>query len=596
MPLGLPSQFRRLRVLVVVAALVGVAGAESALWAQSERTGQDSRESNESRSGPSKKPTRAKAAKQSKAERARRKRIRRQRARRRARRKEAARKRAERNEAEPNEAEPNEAEPNTDRSERDEGSEEAEGSDDASPESTDSESPPGEGELADEELGALDELSALDEDLAALDQDLAALDGLSELVATRSSGPLLRISRGFLATEGRYYPYDQQAPGATEQALVEAQLELDLNLASHLRGYVRPWFLIDGMDTELIRYEPLDGYLQYSREHWDIKVGQFVENWAMTDAGNPIDVLNRPDQATDFFDPQRRGELGGKLRIIVSPGDVIEELSLSVYAMPVWRATPLPTDSNRFTLSPEIATIRDDLTVRPTYAEQFFGAARIEHTLSTGLLNADVQYVATRGPHRQPLFVFSPNADGTVDIIPQYFGSTMFGMGISAVPNSELWSQWAIKGEVAHHRTYALPSTGVPAAQPYTQFAVGFEHTVNQAFSPKATLLVIGEYLGETGADDQTSELRPLDSDIAVATRWSRNDAAQTRIELRTIMDVKSGELIAEAIVGRALRFIHRDLRLDISGRRILTGLINPSVFALLPDNSSVSARMQFAF
>jgi hypothetical protein len=63
---------------------------------------------------------------------------------------------------------------------------------------------------------------------------------------------------------------------------------------------------------------------------------------------------------------------------------------------------------------------------------------------------------------------------------------------------------------------------------------------------------------------------------------------------------VKTGEMIGEATIGRQLRFIHDDLRLEIVGQGIRPDPsddgTSTSLFSLFPNNSNVRVRMGFNF
>lgn len=430
------------------------------------------------------------------------------------------------------------------------------------------------------------------DDLDELDKELDKID------PSVRKGDLIALTRAFIAAESRSYVADRDAAGNEQQLIGELRADIDLRFSTHLSGYVRPWFLIDALDTDLRRYEPLDGYLLYKRDTWDLELGQFVENWGMADTFNPVDVLCRRDMAVDFFDQVRRGEAGAKFRVITRPGKTIDELAVSVYAMPVWRPTPWPTANSRWVIGSDIAVLRTELTERPSLKDAFFGAVRIEHTLRTALANADVQYIAARGPDRFPVLVTVPTM-GSFGFAPQYHGTLVLGFGIRAVPNAPWWSKLSFKAEVAHKRPYELASVmaAVPQtfaiAQAYTQFAVGLERGFDRVFATKDRLTALAEYIGDVGADDFASDLRPFDHDVAVALRWAANDFARTTIDARVIADVQNGDTIGELSVGRQLRFIHRDLRFTLAGRLIAPSDDPGSLLSYLPNNSNVTARLQ---
>ena len=113
-----------------------------------------------------------------------------------------------------------------------------------------------------------------------------------------------------------------------------------------------------------MRTDPLEIYATYRQESWDLRVGQFVENWGIADTFNPVDVLNRRDLASDFFDPIRLGELGARVRFLLDGGDVIGEPTLSAYVIPVFQEALFPTRRNRFSFAPPPGNILERRRLR----------------------------------------------------------------------------------------------------------------------------------------------------------------------------------------------------------------------------------------
>jgi hypothetical protein len=124
-------------------------------------------------------------------------------------------------------------------------------------------------QLDSDELGDLDALDALD-----------ALDELDELIGeTRTSQTsMLRGFKGFVSHEIRAFVQDRDKPPNDLTSISELQFEVDLRLSKYATLFFRPWFLVDALDTELIRYEPLEAYVDFSGSRWDLRIGQFIES------------------------------------------------------------------------------------------------------------------------------------------------------------------------------------------------------------------------------------------------------------------------------------------------------------------------------
>jgi hypothetical protein len=146
----------------------------------------------------------------------------------------------------------------------------------------------------------------------------------------------------------RSYLVDRDLPSNDEQLLLDTELELDFRFAKRMKLLLVPRFLIDGLDTELIRFEPLEGYLAYEGSRTGLKLGQFIENWGVAEVNNPLDVLNRRDFGVKFLDPPRLGELGVRLTQSFEGGKVIGQPTLSAYFMPLFRPALLPTEQSRW--------------------------------------------------------------------------------------------------------------------------------------------------------------------------------------------------------------------------------------------------------
>jgi hypothetical protein len=418
----------------------------------------------------------------------------------------------------------------------------------------------------------------------------------------------LRISevRGFLAEELRVYPIDRGGAQNDQQLITEAQIHLDVALARDLSATVVPWFMIDALDTELLRYEPLEAYVLYRKATWSLLAGQFIENWGIVDTFNPLDVLNRRDFATDLLNATVRGELGARARWTLPSGKVIREPTFGVYAIPLWRRTPFPTNEQRFAFVTPGASLDPKLSQGPQGLDDLMWGIRFDHILETEWISADLQYLAVSGPSRTPFIANGVDSDGAAAILPQYYGERVFGGGVRAVPEGAFLSKFTLKAEMAYKLPYEFSHyRNVPAGtfrpyvpQDYFQTVMGLDRVFPSPIFRKDELTVTLEYAFQAGAkDDPASIFRPFNHDANVRLFYSGGDFARTSLELRGIFDVKNGEIIAEGIFSRQLRFIHKDLKLQLMGRYLRPAPDALTLLSLYPtNNSSVSGRLQFDF
>ena len=442
------------------------------------------------------------------------------------------------------------------------------------------------------------------EDFSDLDDLDAELSGLESGGGESSRGPSLEKFSGFIAEEIRVYPVERGLGQNDQQLLTESQLEFDLRIIGGLSLEVTPWFLIDALDTELLRYEPLEAYLIYRAENWDILAGQFIESWGIADTYNPLDGLNRRDLGVDIFGAPVRGEFGARVRWTLPSGKVLGEPTFGIYTIPVWRKTDFPTEDQRFSFSTPGSVLLTDETSGPAGVDRILNAFRFDSTLSTNVVSADVQVLASRGPERTPLIGVVPQADGRLGFVPQYYGLWTMGGGFRAVPEFDGWSKFTLKGEVAYKRSYVFSDFTGPGQvdltvkpEDYVQFVGGVDRSFVNLFIEQDELTLTLEYAGEAGADDAATLFRPFNADLALRAHWSAGDFARSSLEMRGIIDVKNGEIIAEGVAARQLRFIHDDLKLQISGRYLRSSEQDGSVLSFFPtNNSSLSGRLQFDF
>lgn len=440
----------------------------------------------------------------------------------------------------------------------------------------------------------LDDLAGLD-DLGGLD-DLDALDELDALEGGGGAGErsLVKHFRGEIGTEFRTYPLERGGPRNDEQMFITTELELDVHIGGNASLTFRPRFLIDTLDTGVTRFEPFAGYLQYVTERADVRAGQFVDNWGIADAFNPLDVLNRRDFASDVIDPTPLGELGLLLRYQLPSGDTIGQPTISVYAMPLWRKTLLPTEDYRYSFSQPPFVLVDDPD-QPELKDAFFGALRLQHTVSTGAFSADFQYIGARGPARFPSFVPMPQPDGSVLLNTAVHGALVVGGGFRLVPNDSWLSAFTFKTEVVYTKPYSF-DPAVPKPERYFQYVAGFDRIFDGIFTDLDALTFTAEYLGERGADDLLSQFRPFDNDVAARLYWQANNFSRTTIELRGILDLETHEAVGEATLGRQLRFLHDDLSFELRVQWVVPEEEGEGFFSFFPNNSNVRASFGFNF
>lgn len=450
-----------------------------------------------------------------------------------------------------------------------------------------------ESETQEDGLIDLNEIPTLSDDETSGFDDLLddLLDG--EGMGTESGrGDALTGWKGFLEMRPRtYFRARDQAGRNDEQLLFEGEFEFDFSLADDVTGYFRPRMFLDGLDSELRRFEPYEAYVTFERYDGDVRVGQFVENWGIADTFNPVDVVNRRDFGTDVLDADRLGELGVRYRQFFDGNDVVGEPTLSVYALPVFRETPFAPRKQRFGVG---GFFDVDDSFRPTGLEQAFFAARYNSTLATSFADADVQVLVARGPERVPTFIPGPT------LRPAYFGVTTVGAGIRAVPNEdvagEFLSTLTLKAELAYKTPYTFDDSPVDSPDDYFQMVLGVDRGFYGVFSELDDLTFTVEYAREDGAEDPAALLRPFRNDLIVRGLWEANDFERQSMELRGIFDLEEDESIVELLYERQLRAVHPDVQLEVELRLFDAEENGATFFSLFPNNSSLAVGLRWDF
>ncbi len=406
---------------------------------------------------------------------------------------------------------------------------------------------------------------------------------------------ILRSWKGFVELKPRVYFFDRNAGKNNEQLLLESEFEFDFRFSDSLSGYFRPRIFLDALDGDLRRFEPYEAYLTWEGDSWDLRGGQFVENWGIVDTYNPIDIINRRDFATDILDPKRLGELGLRFRYLLDGNSTIGEPTFSLYTLPVFRETLFAPEDQRFGFGSEDLRFDEDDGFEPDGLEQGLYALRFQSTLNTKPINADVQLLAAGGPERIPTLTVASG-----ELVPVYFGAFTFGGGFRAVPNQHTMGRFlstlTLKAEVVYKKPYGFDDSPVPTPDEYVAYVLGVDRSFYNVIRDQDEITLTVEYAGEEGADDPASLLRPFRNDAILRSIWEVNDFNRTSVELRGIYDLDTDEIIFEAIGETQLRFVHEDLKLIAQLQLFDPPETGESFFDFFPDNSSLALGLRWEF
>lgn len=430
------------------------------------------------------------------------------------------------------------------------------------------------------------------------------LDDLFADTAEDSSGfdnsaMRLREWQGELELKARHFRDSAVPNKEQEQLFLRWESEFDYLLGDRHSFYFRPRFLYDADDSDSNRVEPYEAYLTYHTDSWDLRAGQFVENWGIADTYNPIDIINRRDIVFDELSPDRLGESGLRFRWLFAGNSTIGEPTLAFYFLPVFRRTPFPGEQHRFGVGNSTLLFFEKDGFEPASGEDKFYAIRFQSTLNTSAFNADVQFIAAHGPDRDPLIGLFEQGSY---LAPVYFGSDNIGAGIRAIPNQDMFGHFlatlTLKLEVLNKKPYRFDNTPVTLPPDYTAYVYGFDKDIFNLLSNKDQLTLTLEYAGETGSDAASELLQPrgFTDDYIMRIAWQAHNFSRTKLQFRSIYDRKIREAVYELNLQTQLRALHEDLQLELQYRYFDTVNTSTSFFSQFGDNTSFAIGLRLDY
>jgi hypothetical protein len=388
--------------------------------------------------------------------------------------------------------------------------------------------------------------------------------------------------RGFLIDRGQ---------GLTDDNVdLEGELDFTYELSRALRLRLHPRVAIDPLEQARNRYEPYDAYLEYTAESWSLLAGQLIESWSAVEMFSPADLLNRRDLERNFYDPEKLGELMARLRLSLPEGGWIRQPTFSLYVLPLFRRTPLPTNHDRFRFDITADNVGDlsKNSVEPSFDVGF--GARLTATVG----RADLSLFYYGGPGRLPSFAMDPTSLAP-RLTPVYYR-------VDSVGASAQWAlgPWVLKGETVYTFTSAaeLPRRfkgAVPAS--YFQYVVGVDRTFTDILG-KNEITVTLEYSGEDNPRvTSITGLRPFKSDLFLGARWQLHDQRRTEVRAFLAADVLKDEQLWLADVKTT---VYGNLKLVLEGEFVNRGPSKGpdhiSVFGIFPNNTNIRFAVRYEF
>lgn len=328
---------------------------------------------------------------------------------------------------------------------------------------------------------------------------------------------------------------------------------------------VSPFVRLDAEDDERSHFDLREFYWSRVGDDWDLHVGVKQIFWGVTEFKHLVDIVNQTDLVENIDGEDKLGQPMAHLSLIRDWGIV------DLYVLAGFRERTFPGRDGRLRLA---VPIDDDRASYESGAGQarIDGAIRWSHNL--GPVELGVHHFS--GTSRDPQLLPGLTTAGEVVLRPHYPVIDQTGLDAQAI-----LGDWALKLE-------AISNSGF--GDRYTAVNAGFERTLVGFMGGRADLGVVAEYMFDDRDEAATTTL--FEHDLALGTRWSLNDVADTQALVGVIWDVDTDEYVFKVEGSRRLG---ETWTLLLEGR-VFGGADEPDSAAVLQslfdaDNKSASLQ-----
>jgi len=328
---------------------------------------------------------------------------------------------------------------------------------------------------------------------------------------------------------------------------------------------VTPFLRLDAEDSRRSHFDLREAYWSRIGSDWELHIGARRVFWGVTEFKHLVDVVNQTDLVENVDGEDKLGQPMVHLSLVRDWG-IVDLMLLAGF-----RERTFPSRDGR--LRRALPGKRSAATYA-SHAEEFPIDTVVRWSHAAGPLEWGIYHFS--GTSRQPLLFPQVNGRGEGYLRPHY--PTIDQTGLEA---QALFGDWAWKLE-------AISNSGFDGR--YNAFNIGFERTLVGFGGTRSDLGIVAEYMHD-GRDERAFDTL-FEHDLAVGTRWSLNDAADTQALLGVIWDVETDEYIFSIEGSRRLG---SDWTLELEGR-VFGGGSLPDRNALLeslfdPTNKSASLQ-----
>lgn len=309
---------------------------------------------------------------------------------------------------------------------------------------------------------------------------------------------------GSLDYETYQYPKTPLFPGQIEQNhALRLQFRMENNLGGSWRAGFQPFVRYDFVDDRQNTIRLDEGWVEYGREDWDLRVGNQVFSWGQMESVNLIDGLNARDYRDDIVEPTKIGVPTVRFRWKFDDSD------LSFYALPYYMPSMFPGRYNFYSLSGGAPIDNAKEKFEAQGAVRYFHAGD-GYDLALSYMNL-IEHT--------PIYDFD-YVNGKLFATP--YRAQRIGIETTKVVGSLLLKAQGF---------YRIPET--PLLKESFPYTVGAEYTFPSIIG-LSDLTVFMEYFGTMGSGGQV-RFQLLEDSLFTGLRWTANDQARQELEVGAI-------------------------------------------------------------
>jgi hypothetical protein len=355
---------------------------------------------------------------------------------------------------------------------------------------------------------------------------LVCLSGTLALLAGESA-PAAGFTDVELGMQARVFAEDGTDGQQELQPSVSARLEWQRSWDDDRQSFTAtPFARIDGEDDERTRFDLRELYWSRVGENWEVNVGARQVFWGVTEFKHLVDIVNQSDLAENVDGEDKLGQPMVHVSLVRESG------ILDLFLLTGFRERVFPGEDGRLRWSVPIDT--DDARYESGAEEQRVDAA-VRWSQHRGPLSYGIYHFS--GTSRDPLFGLAVDAGGQVELVPVYPVIDQTGLDAQLVAGD-----WAFKLE-------AITRSGF--GERFAAANAGFERTLVGVLGTRSDVGLVVEYMYDERDEDAFDTL--FEHDLALGTRLSFNDAADTQALAGLILDDETHERVWSLEASRRL-------------------------------------------